>query len=75
MMARPDEHITRMTAKATGIKLTGEWNHCPAYDAKAASRASTWAALPHVDPAGPMPVTSLGSGNVISLWAMTVGSR
>lgn len=32
LMAHPSEHITRMTAKAVGIKLTGEWSPCSERD-------------------------------------------
>ena len=40
LVARPSKHITRATAKATGIIIAGEWRTCIEYDQSKAYRYS-----------------------------------
>ena len=70
LLAHPSENITRETAKAAGIIMTGEWRTCVECDRSKADRhaapkmtdncASEQAALLYVDLAGPMEAESAG---------------
>ena len=75
LLAHPSEHITRATAKATGIAITGESRSCVECDQSKAHRhvvprttdyrASERAALLNVDLAGPMESKSSGGSRYV----------
>ena len=77
LVAHPGEHITRTTANAAGISVTGEWRPCVECDKSKAhrfamprttdNRASERAGLLYVDVAGPVESESAGGSRYVMM--------